>query len=74
MPTPTYSIGELIEMLPKHIEIKSEWCRLDIYPTKNKWYINYENIVFVSHVKTSEIELIDALYNMIIMLKEEELI
>lgn len=70
----SYSIGELIEMLPKHIEIKSQWCRLDIYPTKNKWHINYEEIVFESPVKTYEIELIDALYDMVIMLKEEGII
>lgn len=69
-----YSIGELIEMLPKHIEIESEWCRLDIYPTKNRWHINYENIVFKSPTKTYEIELIDALYYMVVKLKDEGVI
>ena len=69
-----YTIGELIEMLPKHIEIESQWCRLDIYPTKNKWHINYDNIVFNSLAKAYETELIDALYEMIIKLKEEGVI
>lgn len=66
-----YTIGELIEMLPKYTEIKSQQCYLGIYPTKNKWYVFYENIVFKSLTKSSEIELIDALYDMILKLKEE---
>lgn len=44
------------------------------YPTKNKWHINYENIEFESPAKTYEIELIDALYDMIIKLKDEGVI
>ena len=61
-------------MLPKHIEIKSQLCRLDIYPTKNKWHVNYENIEFNNLAKTYENEFIDALYDMCVKLKEEGVI
>ena len=71
---PAYSVGELIEMLPKYPEIKSQQCFLNIYPTKNKWYVSYENIVFRSLVKIFEIELTDALYAMVLQLKEEGVI
>lgn len=60
-----YSIGELIEMLP---------CRLgtgEIYIDFNGlWRVGYRNTV----LHKSEFELIDALYEMAIKLKEEGVI
>lgn len=54
-----YSIGELIEILDKYQD------KLSIVKTEYRWYVNYH---------TKNIELIDALYDMILNLKEEGVI
>lgn len=56
---PQYTIGELIEMLDKYQD------KLSMVKTEHRWFINYH---------TKNIELIDALYDMIIKLKEEGVI
>lgn len=71
-----YSIGELIEMLQKRvyqIEDSGIPCDLNIHYDGGTWLI-----VFIcerdGRFKTEMFELIDALYDMIIKLKEEGVI
>ena len=65
---PAYSIGELIEMLP----IRINDYTLFIYTNWDGWIVDYNPDI---SVKTKfycvEIELIDALYEMVVKLKEE---
>ena len=72
----TYSIGELIEMLQKRvyqIEDSGIPCDFNIHYDGGTWLI-----VFISErdgrFKTEMFELIDALYLMVIKLKEEGVI
>lgn len=67
-----YSIGELIEMLPRYIEDKG--ATIDIGFDMFSWVIAYLNIPQEYVYCTSGLELIDALYEMIIKLKEEKLL
>ena len=67
-----YSIGELIEMLPRHIEDKG--ATIDIGFDMFSWVIAYLNIPQEYVYCTSGLELIDALYEMILRLKEEGVI
>ena len=68
-----YSIGELIEMLPTKIEAEvtdeydSETCYLNI---EEGWAISYFNGWCTVERYTRATELIDALYAMILQLKE----
>ena len=69
-----YTIGELIEMLPKEITNVGLTDSLSIYTDHNKmWAVEYSNVLgeLLSSYRT---ELIDALYDMIIKLKEEGVI
>ena len=61
---PQYTIGELIEMLPTIVDDFTLWIGRD--ERSNQWFVKY-------HPRTLVVdeELIDALYDMIIMLKEE---
>lgn len=78
-----YSIGELIEMLPMTITDKIRWgedkgkegvwgLRIDTNGTKYGWYISYEINNSTHLYLEGRSELIDALYDMIIRLKEGE--
>lgn len=68
-----YSIGELIEMLPKEINDGLQ-SRLGVYIDHNKmWAVDYSNILG-ELCSTYHTELIDALYDMIVKLKEEGVI
>lgn len=70
----TYSIGELLSFLPNDFRDKNKNLHtLSIYTGElGTWEINY--IGFESRLRTCEYELIDALYDMIILLKEEGVI
>lgn len=69
-----YSIGELIEMLPNVIESEdSEYATLQIYFDLFNWIIEYTGVEKTEYA-TSAIELIDALYDMVVKLKEEGVI
>ena len=69
-----YSIGELIEMLPDVVESEdSEYATLQMYFDLFNWIIEYTGVEKTEYA-TSAIELIDALYNMIVKLKEEGVI
>ena len=69
-----YSIGELIEMLPQEFRNASgSYLSLSIHTGGlGTWDIQY--LGFEAQIRTCEFELIDALYGMIIMLKEEGVI
>ena len=68
----TYSIGELSEMLPEYIEDKG--ATIDIGFDMFSWVIAYLNIPQEYVYCTSGLELIDALYDMVVKLKEEGVI
>lgn len=63
-----YSIGELIEMLPGRINGID--LTIDRYYAFEQWHIYYD----ASQYFTKQTELIDALYAMIVKLKEEGVI
>lgn len=65
---PQYTIGELFEMLPR--EYNGELLEiLAVSLTYSKWRVRYPYGIIINKK-----ELIDALYDMIIMLKEEGVI
>lgn len=69
-----YSIGELIEMLPKVVESEdSEYATLQMYFDLFNWIIEYTGVEKTEYA-ISAIELIDALYDMIVKLKEEKVL
>ena len=69
-----YSIGELIEMLPRVVEDEdSEYATISIYHDTISWVIDYQSPERCFYA-TSAIELIDALYEMILKIKEEKII
>lgn len=69
-----YSIGELIEMLPNVVESEDgEYATLQMYFDLFNWVIEYIGVEKTQYA-TSAIELIDALYEMIVKLKKEEII
>lgn len=81
----TYLIGELIEMLPMTIaaeiwrgENKGEegvWAlRIDTSGTEYGWDISYERDDSAYLYREGRSELIDALYDMIVLLKEKGVI
>jgi hypothetical protein len=66
-----YSIGELIEMLPRVVEDEdSEYATISIYHDTISWVIDYQSPERCFYA-ISNIELVDALYEMIVKLKEE---
>ena len=69
-----YTIGELIEMLPDVVESEdSEYATLQMYFDLFNWIIEYKGVEKTEYA-TSAIELIDALYDMLIRLKEKGVI
>ena len=69
-----YSIGELIEMLPMEISNDTLPDRLGFYIDHNKmWTVDYSNVLGALY-STYRTELRDALYDMIVKLKEEGVI
>ena len=72
--TGSYSIGELIEILPKVVKSEdSEYATLQMYFDLFNWIIEYTGVEKTEYA-TSAIELIDALYGMIVKLKEKKII
>lgn len=71
-----YTIGELIEMLPEMLAPynNDDWeMPLSISTDSFMWTIEYDGGDFVPY-EAASIELIDALYDMIVKLKEEGVI
>lgn len=69
-----YSIGELIEMLPQEFRNASNsYLSLSIHTGGlGTWDIRY--LGFEAQIRTCEFELIDALFDMVVKLKEEGVI
>jgi hypothetical protein len=68
-----YSIGELIEMLPISFENDNDdtsWLEIEAGAV---WSISYSSFGFIDY-DCERKELIDALFDMIVKLKEEEII
>lgn len=61
----TFSIGELIEMLPTIVDDFTLWIGRD--ERSNQWFVKYHPRL----LKLAE-ELIDALYDMVLQLKNED--
>lgn len=68
-----YSIGELIEMLPRVIEGEYHNSLLAIDSDNTKWWVMYLYMGKQKYASKSA-ELIDALYDMVVKLKEEGVI
>ena len=69
-----YSIGELIEMLPEHIFPDGRCMDLYIYPCQYLWVVKYSALLYGNYYHFCSKELTDALYEMVVKLKEEGLI
>lgn len=69
-----YSIGELIEMLPKRITNSKATFLLNIKAIHGGWRVNYQGLRSLSIRKCESSELVDALYQMTVKLKEEGVI
>ena len=77
MPTPAYSIGELIEMLPPKIETEMEDESDDEYAWlsfEEGWDVLYRSGCYIVERIRHSKELIDALFEMLVHLKEEGVI
>jgi hypothetical protein len=70
---PAYSIGELIEMLPQFMDFDDERWSLSIetdpFKANGTWWVFYAPSDY-----TESVELIDAIFAMIVKLKEERVI
>ena len=74
VPTFNYSIGELIEFLPKEIKKDNTLVEvLNICSNGDSWEVYYTDYTFTGSYQL-RVELIDALYDMIIELKEKKVI
>ena len=71
---PQYTIGELIEILPKSINVNNCFFTLAISAGSKNWLVEYNDIVFGSQGGVFEAGLIDALFTEIVILKEEGVI
>lgn len=73
-PIYNFSIGELLSFLPEKIDNDNTPDILGLYIDHNKmWTVDYSNILGELY-STYRTELIDALYDMIVKLKEEGVI
>lgn len=71
---PYFGIGELIEMLPENVAKKNEIpSTLDISLMNGEWCVKYADFLG-SDFEFCNTELIDALYDMIVTLKEKGVI
>lgn len=72
--TGSYTLGELIEMLPKSIKVNDCYFTLTISAEFDNWLVEYVDIAFGSQAYVRDVELIDALFTEIVKLKEEGVI
>ena len=71
MPIPAYSIGELIEILPENVAKEDEIpSTLNISLMNGEWCVQYADFLGTDF-EFCNTELIDALYDMVVKLKEE---
>lgn len=69
-----YSIGELLSFLPKSIKVNDCYFTLTISAEFDNWLVEYVDIAYGSQAYVRDVELIDALFTEIVMLKEEGVI
>lgn len=69
-----YSIGELLDMLPMNINNDGRFEEIIIHSNYNRWVVKYSGIFREPTYQIMRVELIDALYDMIVKLKEEGVI
>lgn len=69
-----YTIGELIEMLPPIIVWKRKNLASTIARTTFNSFVSYAELDGTPHIVENSTELIDALYDMVVKLKEEGVI
>lgn len=69
-----YSIGELIEFLPKSFSKEDKYFRLDIFPARSGWFILYATYNKEESHRIFKRELIDSLFDACVTLKEEGVI
>lgn len=70
----SYSIGELIEMLPENVAKENEMpSTLNISLMNGEWCVQYADFLGTDF-EYCNTELIDALYDMVVKLKEKGLI
>lgn len=69
-----FTIGELIEILPMNINNDGSFEEILIHPNYNRLVVKYSGIFREPTYQICRGELIDALYDMIVMLKEEGVI
>lgn len=66
--------AKLIEMLPKHIFPDDVCFDLQMLANQKLWVVKYTALFYGEFYRFCSNELIDALYDMIVKLKEEKLI
>lgn len=69
-----YSIGELLLFLPKSIKVNDCYFTLIISAEFDNWLVEYVDIAYGSQAYVRDVELIDALFTEIVMLKEKGVI
>ena len=69
-----YSIGELLSFLPKSIKVNDCYFTLTISAEFDNWLVEYVDIAYGSQAYVRDVELIDALFAEIVILKEEGVI
>lgn len=69
-----YSIGELLSFLPESIKVNDCYFTLTISAEFDNWLVEYVDIAYGSQAYVRDVELIDALFTEIVMLKEEGVI
>ena len=70
----TFSIGELLSVLPKSIKVNDLFFTLCIHSSTYYWIVEYADISFGTQARLYKEELIDALFAEIEILKEEGVI
>ena len=69
-----YSIGELLSFLSKSIKVNDCYFTLTISAEFDNWLVEYVDIAYGSQAYVRDVELIDALFAEIVILKEERVI
>ena len=69
-----YPIGELLSFLPKSIKVNNCYFTLTISAEFDNWLVEYVDIAYGSQAYVRDVELIDALFTEIVILKEEGVI
>lgn len=69
-----FTIGELIEMLPMDINNDGRFEDLIIHPNFHRWVVKYSGFIIEPTYQSCMKELVDALFAIVVKLKEEGVI